>query len=70
MFGVLMHGVAKFVHAFVMLQKEGVEIRRKAFVEPGVGPVLAGEEIAEPLVCQLMGHQTIAGKIQMRPLIV
>jgi hypothetical protein len=30
-----------------------------------VRPVLAGEEIAEPLVRQLVGHQAIAREFQM-----
>ena len=44
--------------------------RGKPLVEPEIGPVGAGQEIAEPLVGQLVRHQVHAGRLRFRSLFV
>jgi hypothetical protein len=53
-----------------MLVEQGIKIGREPLVQPGMGPVFAGEQIAKPLVRQLMGHQAVAGKIEVGALVV
>ena len=42
-----------------VLGEERVEVGREAFVEPEVGPILARQEVAEPLVRQLVRDQAV-----------
>ena len=44
------------VIALLVAMVEIVRIRPEAFVEPGVGPAPEGDEVAPPLVGQLVGH--------------
>ena len=47
-----------------MLGEERVEVRGEPLVEPEVGPVVAGQEVAEPLVRQLVRHQAVGVALQ------
>ena len=49
-----MHLEPEGVLAAVVLGEERVEVGGEALVEPEVRPVLAGQEVAEPLVRQLV----------------
>ena len=60
------HLVAHGVRAAVPLREERVEVGGEALVEPAVGPVATGEQIAEPLVRQLVRDEAIAGVGEVR----
>ena len=54
----------------VVLGEERLEVRGEALVEPDVRPVLAGQEIAEPLVGQLVRDQAVVVVLERGDLVV
>ena len=58
-FALSLHAEPKLVLAQVVLGEEGVEVGGEPFVEPDVRPVLAGEQVAKPLVGQLVSDQAV-----------
>jgi hypothetical protein len=61
----LEEGVAELVDAQVVLLEEQVEVGGEALVQPGVGPVATGQEVAVPLVGQLVGDQRVGREVQV-----
>src|SRR5438132_13604866 len=58
--GVPSHFIGKFVWPQIMFAEERFKIGSETLVQPGVRPILAGHQIPEPLVRQLMVDQGIA----------
>ena len=56
---VSVQGVAELVYAVLVSGKEVRVVGGESLVEPELAPVLAGDEVAEPLVRQLMRHQSL-----------
>ena len=54
------HHVEKGVVAILVFLVERLVVSRETLVQPQVRPVLAGDEIPEPLMHQLMRHQPLA----------
>src|SRR5215471_19838666 len=50
------HGLFEVVSALIMLAPEVFEVGGEAFVQPAIGPVAAGEQVAKPLVRQFMRY--------------
>ena len=50
------HGLLEVVGALVMLTPQFLEVGGKAFVQPAIGPVTAGKQVAVPLVCQFVRY--------------
>ncbi len=63
------HLEPEFILAAGVLGEERVEVRREALVEPEVGPILAGQEVAEPLVRQLVRDQAVGVPLERRDLV-
>ena len=59
-FGALIHAVAHRVRSVLMPFVQRVVIRREAFVQPQVRPILAGDQIAKPLVGYFVRNQALA----------
>ena len=51
--------VAELVDAFVALGKQRLEVRREALVQPAMRPVAARQQVAEPLMRQLVRQQSV-----------
>src|SRR5438552_2438053 len=58
------------VEAFVVLVPDELEEGREALVQPAVRPVAAREEIAEPLMSELVGDEEFAVLVEARPFVV
>ena len=54
----------------VRFAEHRLEVRGEAFVEPCVRPIAAREQIAEPLMRQLVRNERIAREIQVRAFVV
>ena len=52
-----------------VLAPDVLEIGREPFVQPGLGPFAAGEQVAPPLVRQLVRHQAVDVVVQSGPLV-
>src|SRR3989338_475595 len=52
--GVMIKLVIRLIAALVMLLEQYLEISGEALVKPGMGPVAAGDQIAEPLMRQFV----------------
>ncbi len=59
-----------FIPAAARFHPDRFEIGREAFVEPGLRPIAAGDEIAEPLVRELVRDERFAREIEVRALVV
>ncbi len=59
----LLHRLPAFVvgllFGIVRLGPDHLEKRRETLVEPDVSPIVAGDEVAEPLMRQLVGNQGV-----------
>ena len=53
-----------------MLGEERVKVGGKALVEPDVRPILAGQEIAEPLMRELVRDQAVGVALERGDLVV
>src|SRR5437588_3486709 len=63
------HGVFEVIVAKVVLVPQFGEVSGETFIQPAVGPISACYEVAEPLVCQLMGDERYIIIIQSSTLI-
>ena len=57
---VAVKAVAHLVYAVLVAGEQVRVVGGKSLVEPDMAPVLAGDEVAEPLVRQLVSHQPLA----------
>ena len=57
---VAVKAVAHLIETILVAGEQVRVIRGKSLVEPDMAPVLAGDEVAEPLVRQLVSHQPLA----------
>ena len=57
---VAIKAVAHFVDTVLVPGEKVRVVGGESLVEPELAPVLAGDEVAEPLVCQLVSHQSLA----------
>ncbi len=66
---VLVQLVAELIEPLVVFREQRFEVGGEAFVQPPVRPVAAGEQIAEPLVCQLVREKAVGIRIQRGALV-
>src|SRR5262249_42180226 len=66
---ILLHAVLVLVAAEALLAVDVLEVGREAFVEPAVAPVAARDQIAEPLVGELVGDEVVARQIDRGALV-
>jgi hypothetical protein len=60
------HVPLELILSFAAFIVKGLEVCRKAFIQPGMRPVAAGEQVAEPLMYKLVCDKPVAGNIEMR----
>ena len=65
-----LHFEPEYIVAAVVFGEERSEIRGETLVEPDVRPVLAGQKVAEPLVCQLVRDEAVFIMLEAGDLIV
>jgi hypothetical protein len=61
----LHHIILELIFASTCLPIERLAVSGKAFVEPDVLPISAGDKIAKPLVCQLMRYKIVTCKVKV-----
>jgi len=54
----------------ILLGPQCGEIGGEAFIEPQFAPILAGDDVAPPLMRELVGDQVVAGNVQVRLVVV
>src|SRR5882757_1257806 len=62
---ILSHVPRKLIGAEILLAPERLEIGCEAFIQPGVRPIAAGEQITPPLMRQFVCDQRIAFEIEV-----
>ena len=67
--GLLKHVVSVGVGATAFLVPQSLGIGGEALVEPSVRPVPAGDQVAPPLMGQLVGDDALRRAVEQRPLI-
>src|ERR1039458_4136216 len=60
----------ELVGAEILFAPERLEVSREALVEPRVRPIAAGQQVAPPLMSELVRDQRIALEVEMRARVV
>jgi hypothetical protein len=61
---IALNAMVVFIAAQAVFALDVLEVGGETLVQPGVRPVAAGDEVAEPLVGELVGDQVVSGNVE------